>query len=144
MRIEESALVVVVAEILDVLGRQRVLLRPIIVHLGRVVESDTEELGEGVDVVGQAFLSVVFVSLTFRNALRQGQSIGLRQVIMVIACSIFSPISPRVKGAIEVTAAVCIAGLRSQIAKARIVVGVGFVDYGLGVVSFVVQVVLRH
>ena len=77
MRIEESALVVVVAEILDVLGRQRVLLRPVIVHLGGVVESDTEELGEGVDVVGQAFLSVVFVSLTFGNALRQGQSIGL-------------------------------------------------------------------
>ena len=67
----EAAFVLICSQILNVLGCELFLVAPIIAHLWSVVEADTEELCEWVDIVCQAFLTVVVIYLLLAYAIGQ-------------------------------------------------------------------------
>ena len=83
---------------MDLLSRELLLVGPVVAHLWGVVESDTEELCEGVDIVRQAFLPVVLIYLLLADTVGQGQAVNIRLIGMIRT---FLIVSPRCSGILK-------------------------------------------
>ena len=58
-----------------------------------MVKADAEELCEWVDIICQAFLTVVVIYLLFAYAIGQRKTINIRLISVISTLSIVSPIS---------------------------------------------------